>query len=137
MPRCVRGLPDTIGLFTVWRASVAGVCVTSVEEIDAVLQAGKRHRVTGRTNMNERSSRSHAIFTVTIETSEMGPDGKAHIRVGKLNMVDLAGGCAVAVAFYGHGGLQPAVGERPIAACSRVRLQVASASRRRARRACA
>jgi hypothetical protein len=65
--------------------------VKSASEIDAVLQAGKKHRVTGKTNMNERSSRSHAIFTITVETSELGADGKAHIRVGKLNMVDLAG----------------------------------------------
>jgi Kinesin motor domain len=66
--------------------------VSSVSEIETVLQAGKKHRVTGRTNMNERSSRSHAIFTITIETSEISPtDGKAHIRAGKLNMVDLAG----------------------------------------------
>lgn len=41
--------------------------------------------------MNETSSRSHSIFTITIETSQIGPDGKPHIRVGKLNMVDLAG----------------------------------------------
>ncbi|PPE47615.1 hypothetical protein, partial [Escherichia coli] len=56
----------------------------------AVLQAGKRRRVTGRTAMNERSSRSHSLFTVTVEMSEVGSDGAAHIRVGKLNMVDLA-----------------------------------------------
>ena len=65
--------------------------VRSAAEIDAVLQAGKRRRVTGRTNMNERSSRSHALFCVTVEASEVGADGQAHIRVGKLNMVDLAG----------------------------------------------
>ena len=45
----------------------------------------------GSTNMNERSSRSHAIFTVTIERCELGVDQKDHIRVGKLNLVDLAG----------------------------------------------
>lgn len=40
--------------------------------------------------MNERSSRSHAIFITTIECCEtMGTEN--HIRVGKLNMVDLAG----------------------------------------------
>ena len=37
------------------------------------------------------SSRSHAIFVITIECSEDGLDGKNHIRVGKLNLVDLAG----------------------------------------------
>ena len=41
--------------------------------------------------MNEHSSRSHAIFLVTVECSERGADGETHIRVGKLNMVDLAG----------------------------------------------
>lgn len=41
--------------------------------------------------MNQDSSRSHSIFTITIETSEVGADGKPHIRAGKLNLVDLAG----------------------------------------------
>ena len=41
--------------------------------------------------MNEHSSRSHAIFMITVESSEVGVDGNAHIRVGKLNLVDLAG----------------------------------------------
>ncbi|UYV62209.1 KIF3A, partial [Cordylochernes scorpioides] len=40
--------------------------------------------------MNLRSSRSHVIFTLTIECSEPGVDGKDHVRVGKLNLVDLA-----------------------------------------------
>merc|ERR1719454_886825 len=41
--------------------------------------------------MNQDSSRSHSIFTIVIETSEVGADGKPHIRAGKLNLVDLAG----------------------------------------------
>ena len=41
--------------------------------------------------MNEHSSRSHAIFIITVECSELGQDGENHIRVGKLNLVDLAG----------------------------------------------
>ena len=40
--------------------------------------------------MNATSSRSHAIFTITIERSEKGPDGQQHLRMGKLHMVDLA-----------------------------------------------
>lgn len=44
----------------------------------------------GATNMNEHSSRSHAIFTITIERSEKGVDGQQHVRMGKLHMVDLA-----------------------------------------------
>lgn len=41
--------------------------------------------------MNAESSRSHSIFTVTVEACEIGKDGDNHIRAGKLNMVDLAG----------------------------------------------
>ncbi len=43
------------------------------------------------------SSRSHSIFTITIETTERFAAGQqaaaaeGHIRVGKLNLVDLAG----------------------------------------------
>lgn len=41
--------------------------------------------------MNERSSRSHAIFIITVEMSDtMGPL-ENRVRVGKLNLVDLAG----------------------------------------------
>ena len=40
--------------------------------------------------MNERSSRSHALFTVYIEQSKI-IEGKEVIRAGKLNLVDLAG----------------------------------------------
>ncbi|VDQ07437.1 unnamed protein product [Trichobilharzia regenti] len=47
--------------------------------------------VTGATNMNEHSSRSHAIYTVTIECSENTEKNKALIRQGKLHLVDLAG----------------------------------------------
>ena len=45
--------------------------------------------------MNQESSRSHSIFTVTIErTEKLGANPSkddSHIRVGKLNLVDLAG----------------------------------------------
>eukprot|EP00741_Cyanophora_paradoxa_P003300 tig00000692_g3207.t1 len=65
--------------------------VKGVAEIDHVMQVGKKNRTVGATLMNQDSSRSHSIFTITIETSEIGPDGQAHIRAGKLNLVDLAG----------------------------------------------
>ncbi|CAF2222880.1 unnamed protein product [Rotaria magnacalcarata] len=60
-------------------------------EIEHVMTTGNLNRSTGATNMNEHSSRSHAIFVITVESSEIGVDGKPHIRVGKLNLVDLAG----------------------------------------------
>ena len=67
------------------------IVVKSAREMDAVLQAGKKNRQTGATLMNQTSSRSHSVFTITVETSEVGSDGESHIRVGKLNLVDLAG----------------------------------------------
>ena len=65
--------------------------VKGVDEIDDVLKIGMKNRSMGSTNMNATSSRSHSLFSITIERSEIGADGKQHIRAGKLNMVDLAG----------------------------------------------
>lgn len=61
----------------------------SVKEIEQVMFIGNQNRKIGATNMNDHSSRSHAIFMITIEMSGVG--GKKVIRVGKLNLVDLAG----------------------------------------------
>ncbi|XP_054162746.1 kinesin-like protein KIF3B [Oppia nitens] len=63
----------------------------SIKEIEHVMTCGHQNRSVGATNMNEHSSRSHAIFIITIEHTEEGIDGQNHIRVGKLNLVDLAG----------------------------------------------
>ncbi len=59
-------------------------------------QLGKKNRSVGATQMNQDSSRSHSIFTITIEMTEKydakgAKGGDSHIRVGKLNLVDLAG----------------------------------------------
>ncbi|CAO2604047.1 Kinesin-like protein KIF3C [Lemmus lemmus] len=63
----------------------------NVKEIEHVMNLGNQTRAVGSTHMNEVSSRSHAIFVITVECSERGSDGQDHIRVGKLNLVDLAG----------------------------------------------
>ncbi len=65
--------------------------VKNVQEIQDVMIIGQKNRSVRETNMNAHSSRSHSLFTITVERSELGADGKPHIRVGKLNMVDLAG----------------------------------------------
>ncbi|KAJ9579065.1 hypothetical protein L9F63_024825, partial [Diploptera punctata] len=59
------------------------------EKFEQVMYIGNQNRKIGATNMNEHSSRSHAIFLITIEMSCLN-DMKV-IRVGKLNLVDLAG----------------------------------------------
>ena len=50
--------------------------VKSVEEINDVLKIGMKNRSVGSTNMNAVSSRSHSLFQITIERSEVGADGK-------------------------------------------------------------
>ncbi|XP_051515879.1 kinesin-like protein KIF3B isoform X2 [Myxocyprinus asiaticus] len=79
--------PDT----GVYVKDLSSFVTKSVCEIEHVMNVGNQNRSVGATNMNEHSSRSHAIFVITIECSELGPDGENHIRVGKLNLVDLAG----------------------------------------------
>ncbi len=56
----------------------------------ACAQVGKKNRSTGATLMNADSSRSHCLFSVTVEQLQI-IGGEGHIRVGKLNLVDLAG----------------------------------------------
>ena len=64
--------------------------VSSVADLTRLMEAGGRHRTTKETMMNERSSRSHAIFTVYLEVSEE-VEGRPVVKAGKLNLVDLAG----------------------------------------------
>ncbi|TPX55052.1 hypothetical protein PhCBS80983_g05643 [Powellomyces hirtus] len=65
--------------------------VKSVPEMEALMTLGNKNRSVGATLMNENSSRSHSIFTITVESSEPGADGKDRIVAGKLHLVDLAG----------------------------------------------
>lgn len=66
--------------------------VNNEKDIIRLMNKGKKHRHTGATLMNQSSSRSHSIFTVVVETSELNEStGETKIRVGKLNLVDLAG----------------------------------------------
>jgi kinesin family protein 3/17 len=50
--------------------------VKNVDEIREVMNIGSKNRSVGETNMNEKSSRSHSLFTITVERSEIGVDGK-------------------------------------------------------------
>lgn len=60
-------------------------------EMERLMTFGNKNRSVGATEMNARSSRSHSIFTITVEASEKDSTGEDHIRVGKLHLVDLAG----------------------------------------------
>ena len=67
------------------------VTVKTATDMEKQLTVGKKNRITAATLMNATSSRSHAVFTITVETSETGSDGKTLYKAGKLNLVDLAG----------------------------------------------
>merc|ERR1719350_584348 len=79
--------PDT-GIYV---KDLSSFVCKSVSEIEHVMAVGNQNRSVGKTEMNEHSSRSHAIFIITVECSELDAEGQTHIRVGKLNLVDLAG----------------------------------------------
>lgn len=83
----LRERPDT----GVYVPDLMSIVPRNVQEIENVMNVGNRNRSVGATNMNEHSSRSHAIFLITVECSQLGLDGEEHVRVGKLNLVDLAG----------------------------------------------
>ncbi|XP_025073915.1 kinesin-related protein 4-like [Pogonomyrmex barbatus] len=61
------------------------------ENVLSIMHKGNKNRRIGETNMNERSSRSHTIFRITIESREVGSTSDGAIQVSQLNMVDLAG----------------------------------------------
>ncbi|XP_019272041.1 kinesin-like protein KIF15 isoform X2 [Panthera pardus] len=64
--------------------------VTSAAEAYQVLSGGWRNRRVASTSMNRESSRSHAVFTITIESMEKSNE-TVNIRTSLLNLVDLAG----------------------------------------------
>lgn len=65
--------------------------VRNPNDIYALLEQGASYRATSSTLMNDVSSRSHAIFIITVEQMTSLDDGSTITRVGKLNLVDLAG----------------------------------------------
>ncbi|XP_060060807.1 kinesin-like protein KIF15 isoform X3 [Erinaceus europaeus] len=64
--------------------------VASAAEAYQVLSGGWRNRRVASTSMNRESSRSHAVFTITVESMEKGNE-TVNIRTSLLNLVDLAG----------------------------------------------
>ena len=71
----IRGLKETV--------------VTTPEQVFEVLRKGEKRRSIGATNMNQHSSRSHAMVRLWIESST--PGEKSSARVSSLSLVDLAG----------------------------------------------
>ncbi|XP_011502024.1 PREDICTED: major antigen-like [Ceratosolen solmsi marchali] len=63
----------------------------SPDLIMAIMKKGDKNRRIGETDMNDRSSRSHTIFRITIESRDQVSDSDGAVQVAQLNLVDLAG----------------------------------------------
>ncbi|XP_028281557.1 kinesin-like protein KIFC3 isoform X2 [Parambassis ranga] len=62
--------------------------VKSFQHIKKILATARRNRITFGTQMNQHSSRSHALLCITVEGTDLATGSKT---TGKLNLVDLAG----------------------------------------------
>ncbi|NXL99365.1 KIF27 protein, partial [Tyrannus savana] len=75
--------------------------VECADEVISLLESGNAARHTGTTQMNEHSSRSHAIFTISIcqkqsADSQKNTDAARDVIASKFHFVDLAGSERVA-----------------------------------------
>ncbi|KAL0979456.1 hypothetical protein UPYG_G00185320 [Umbra pygmaea] len=80
----------------VYVADLTEELVTSPEQALAWLKKGEKNRHYGTTKMNQRSSRSHTIFRMILESRDRGDPASGEnsdgaIIVSHLNLVDLAG----------------------------------------------
>ena len=82
------------------------VCVSSPAECLALLSHGLSSRAAAPTHMNERSSRSHACFTLSLV--QKGCEGQG-ARVSQLFLVDLAGSERVKKSRVEGEGMEQAV----------------------------
>ena len=65
--------------------------VRGPSDIYTLLEQGATSREVSNTFMNDVSSRSHAVFMITVEQLINIKKGKQITKIGKLNLVDLAG----------------------------------------------
>ncbi|KAG9440639.1 hypothetical protein H6P81_020804 [Aristolochia fimbriata] len=83
--------------------------VNNAEQVMKLIELGEVNRHFGQTNMNIRSSRSHTIFRMVIESKSKNVTtcdayGADTVRVSVLNLVDLAG--SERIAKTGAGGVR-------------------------------
>lgn len=86
-------------IFSIFNDSKGSVCIQNLHEITVfnsndiymLLQQGTLKRQTAATLMNNHSSRSHTVFTITVHTREANITGEEVLKTGKINLVDLAG----------------------------------------------
>ncbi|GAB6029696.1 Kinesin protein 1B [Chamberlinius hualienensis] len=68
------------------------LAVSAFHDIDNLMQEGNKSRTVAATNMNNESSRSHAVFNVILtQTLVDDASGVSGEKVAKISLVDLAG----------------------------------------------
>ncbi|OMJ79119.1 hypothetical protein SteCoe_20907 [Stentor coeruleus] len=72
-------------------AGVTEFSAESTEQVMNLLSTGNKRRTTEATNANQTSSRSHAIFQVTLSQRDRIQATEVNIYQGKLSLIDLAG----------------------------------------------
>ncbi|KAE9597926.1 putative minus-end-directed kinesin ATPase [Lupinus albus] len=77
---------DSTGMVAVENVTV--VSISTIEELNSIIQRGSERRHISGTHMNEESSRSHLILSIVIESTNLQSQSVAR---GKLSFVDLAG----------------------------------------------
>ncbi|KAI0431700.1 kinesin heavy chain [Xylaria sp. FL1042] len=71
---------------------LAKLVVGSFQEIENLMDEGNKARTVAATNMNETSSRSHAVFTLILTQKSFDTDTKMEMeKQAKISLVDLAG----------------------------------------------
>jgi kinesin family member 1 len=71
---------------------LAKLVVQSFQEIESLMDEGNKARTVAATNMNETSSRSHAVFTLTLTQKRHDLETRMDTeKVAKISLVDLAG----------------------------------------------
>ncbi|XP_047495496.1 kinesin-like protein unc-104 isoform X6 [Penaeus chinensis] len=71
---------------------LAKLAVTTFDDINNLIDEGNKARTVAATNMNETSSRSHAVFTMVLTQRRNDSTTKLTTeRVSKISLVDLAG----------------------------------------------
>ncbi|KAH0618349.1 hypothetical protein JD844_017461 [Phrynosoma platyrhinos] len=68
--------------------------VTSYSDIQSWLQLGNKRRATAATGMNDKSSRSHSVFTLVMtqtKTDIVEQEEHEHRIISRVNLIDLAG----------------------------------------------
>lgn len=71
---------------------LAKLVVSSFNEIEHLMDEGNKARTVAATSMNETSSRSHAVFTLTLTQKKHDKETNlAMEKVAKISLVDLAG----------------------------------------------